>query len=97
MEDGEQPNVTRSFRISGMPMGKYLEWKKSAIEEFGDCHWLKCISDHETTKQIHLINLILERIDELEQKIEVLANQKEEPKEEEKKEVKTFGGKENEN
>jgi len=92
MEEGEQPNVTRSFKVSGMPLSSYLKWKKSAIEDFGDCHWLKCISDHMSAKQIVELNQLWKKIEELELQLNQLVGQ--EPKEE-VKEIKTFGGNEN--
>jgi len=90
-ETNEKSNVTRSFRVSGMPMSHYLRWKKSAIEEYGDCHWLKCVSDHKSTEIMNSINALWEKITELEFKIDSLVENPKEEKEE-KKEVKTFGG-----
>ncbi len=91
MEENEQPNVTRSFKVSGMPMREYLRWKKSAIEEFGDCHWLKCISDHKSASYMDSLNAIWEKIAEIEYKLDTFLDKPKEEKEE-KEEVKTFGG-----
>ena len=88
----EKANVTRSFRVSGMPMGEYLRWKKSAIENFGDCHWLKCVSDHKSAKIMDSINAVWNKIAELEYKLNAILDEEKKEKEEEKEEVKTFGG-----
>ena len=90
-EINEKANVTRSFRVSGMPMGEYLRWKKSAIEDFGDCHWLKCVSDHKSSSYINLLKMMWQKIEEIEQRLNNLAD-KPEKEEEEEEEVKTFGG-----
>jgi len=89
----EKANVTRSFRVSGMPMGEYLRWKKSAIENFGDCHWLKCVSDHKSARMMDSINALWDKISEIEETLNSLTGVQEE-EEEEKEEVKTFGGNE---
>ena len=96
-EMNEKPNVTRSFRVSGMPMSEYLRWKKSAIEEFGDCHWLKCISDHKSARHMDSLNAIWEKIEEFENRLDELSKQPEEEQEkkEEEEKVKTFGGERN--
>jgi len=91
-ETNETPNVTRSFKVSGMPMREYLRWKKSAIEDFGDCHWLKCANDHKATNYMDSLNAIWSKIVEIEYKLNELANMPEEK--EEKTKVKTFGGNE---
>jgi len=93
-ETNETPNVTRSFKVSGMPMREYLRWKKSAIEEFGDCHWLKCINDHKATNYMDSLNAIWKKIEEIEYKIDDLKEQPQEEEEEieEETKVKTFGG-----
>jgi len=94
MEENEQPNVTRSFKVSGMPMKEYLRWKKSAIEEFGDCHWLKCVNDHKAASYMSLLNALWGKIEEIEIKLDSLLEQPQEEEEEQEKEekVKTFGG-----
>jgi hypothetical protein len=93
-ETNETPNVTRSFKVSGMPMREYLRWKKSAIEEFGDCHWLKCINDHKAASFVETLNALWGKIAELEYRIESLLEEPKEEREKEKTKVKTFGGSE---
>jgi hypothetical protein len=94
-EMNDKPNVTRSFRVSGMPMKEYLQWKKSAIDDFGDCHWIKCMNDHNAASYMSSLNAIWEKIEEIEYKLDSLLEQPQEGEkevEEKEEKVKTFGG-----
>jgi len=64
MEEGNV-NVTRGFRVSGMPMSNWLRWEKSALEDFGNCYWLKIWSDHEKAQQAEIvINQLMRKLEE---------------------------------
>ena len=93
MEESEKPNVTRSFKVSGMPMKQWLIWKSDCIDNFGDCHWLKLMNDHTIAQQTTQFVKIWERIDEIEAVLRQLNEVEREPVEEkeEKEKVKTFG------
>lgn len=87
MEDGEI-NVTRGFKVSGMPMGLWMKWEKDCIDNFGNCYWLKLWNDHEKALQYDIIvNQIMRKFEEYDQLFDELLN----VKQEEKEKVKTFG------
>lgn len=73
-EENREANVTRSFKVSGMPMGQWLIWEKSAIEEYADCYWLKIISDHKKAKDYDIVvSHFLKQLQELQEKTDLLA------------------------
>jgi hypothetical protein len=82
MEEGNV-NVTRGFRVSGMPMSNWMRWEQDALDNFGNCYWLKIWSDHEKVKQSEvLINQLMRKIEEHDQLFDemMVANVKEEKK-----------------
>ena len=91
MKEGEM-NVTRSFYINGMPLKQWTEWKRSAVDDYGDCYWLKAWSDHMMINNMRaLITQILTRLDTQDEEIEMLTQALEGQEPIEKKEVSTFG------
>jgi hypothetical protein len=86
MERGET-NVTRGFKVSGMPMSQWIDWERGAIEDYGNCYWLKLWSDHEKAQQFDIIfNQIFRKLEEHDAVLESLI-----PSEEKEEKVKTFG------
>lgn len=85
MEEGET-NVTRGFKVSGMPLKQWKQWEKDAVESFGNCYWLKIWADHEKAKQFDVVvGQIMRKFEEYDQIFEDL-----EVKDEEKS-VSTLG------
>jgi hypothetical protein len=90
--DEDLQKKTVSFNVAGMPDTVFADWKKNCIEEFGDCHWVKIMSDHLKAKQFNAFldmysqvinkNLDLEeRLISLEKQINSIVNEsKSEPK-----------------
>jgi len=92
MENEGDTNVTRGFKVSGMPMKQWFDWEKSAIVDFGNCYWLKIWSDHDKAKNFDIIiNSLIRRIEEIEGYLDELSSEEPEEKKEEKKEVRTLG------
>jgi hypothetical protein len=90
MEQGEM-NVTRGFKVSGMPMSQWLRWEKDCKENYGDCYWLKLWNDHQKAKDYDVfVSQILAKFEEQDIKIDLIADLvKDEDKKERK--VKTLG------
>jgi hypothetical protein len=47
----EKPQQTVSFTVTGMPDTVFADWKKTCIGEYGNCYWVKIMSDHLTARQ----------------------------------------------
>ena len=94
MEQGEV-NVTRGFKVSGMPLAQWKEWENSSIADFGNCYWLKLWSDHEKAKQFNILfNQIFRKLEEHDIILDTLIPEEKEvrqEKEQEERKVKTFG------
>lgn len=81
----KEGNVKVGLYAGDFPLSNFIEWKEDCKKRFGDCYWIKVWNDHLLAKNSTLYSLLIEKIDELEKKIEV------KEKSEEKKEVKTLG------
>ena len=71
-EENAQPITTRSFTISGMPMGDYLAWKQDAVDNFGDCYWMKAKADHEYKQADIKMRMLYDIIEGLKQEVQEL-------------------------
>lgn len=94
MEQGDM-NVTRGFKVSGMPMSQWLRWEKDCKENYGDCYWLKIISDHKKSKDYDvLVGQIMTRFEELDKRMDKIVEAISIEEVEEEKEIKpeTLGG-----
>jgi len=61
------------------------EWDKDCKANFGNCRWMKMWNDHLAAKREGFLNTILEKLDELKERIDKLEKK-------EKVEIKTLGG-----
>ena len=90
-EEGKPPTI--SIQASGFPLSSFKEWDESCKENFGDCRWVKIIHDHNVAKASAALNLILERLELLESRLEQIETKpQEEPVEDKEPGVKTLGG-----
>jgi len=64
---------TVSINISGMPATVFHEWNTDCIENYGDCRWVKMMSDHKKASQfdsfIEIYSEVLQRNISLEERI----------------------------
>lgn len=69
----EKPQQTVSFTVTGMPDTVFADWKKTCIEEYGNCYWVKIMSDHLTARQfenfVEMYSQVLKKNLDLEEKI----------------------------
>ena len=57
---------TVSFAVNGMPSTVFANWNESCIVDYGDCRWVKMLSDHQKAKQFDsFISMYARVIDEL--------------------------------
>jgi len=83
---------TISIQASGFPLTSFKEWDESCKTDFGDCRWVKIIHDHNVAKASTAFNLLLARLEQLEQQIDLLTRN--ESVKEIEPIVKTLGGNE---
>jgi hypothetical protein len=90
-EEGKPPTI--SIQASGFPLSSFKEWDESCKKDFGDCRWVKIIHDHNVAKASAALNLILDRLEILESRLEQIeAGPQGEPVEDKEPVVKTLGG-----
>mgnify|MGYP003112173192 FL=1 len=74
MNDREKKGASITIQASGFPLSAFKEWDESCKRDFGDCRWLKMMNDHKMATNYQMINTLLQRIDDLEEQINLLTN-----------------------
>ena len=87
----EEKGASITIQASGFPLSTFKEWDESCKKDFGDCRWLKIVHDHKMAKNLKDFNILLDRIEDLENQIALLSSQ-DNNKDTEPTGIKTLGG-----
>jgi len=85
----EEKGASITIQASGFPLSAFKEWDESCKKDFGDCRWVKIMHDHKMANNNHMVNLLLDRIENLEHQLSLLTS---DDKEEIEPGVRTLGG-----
>jgi len=70
----EEKGASITIQASGFPLSAFKEWDESCKKDFGDCRWVKIMHDHKMANNNHMVNLLLDRIENLEHQLALLTN-----------------------
>ena len=85
----DEKGASITIQASGFPLSAFKEWDESCKKDFGDCRWVKIMHDHKMANNNHMVNLLLDRIENLEHQLSLLTS---DDKEEIEPGVRTLGG-----
>jgi predicted nucleotide-binding protein len=85
----EEKGASITIQASGFPLSAFKEWDESCKKDFGDCRWVKIMHDHKMANNNQMVNLLLDRIENLEHQLSLLTS---DDKEEIEPGVRTLGG-----
>jgi hypothetical protein len=64
---------TVSFAVNGMPSTVFADWNESCIVDYGDCRWVKMLSDHQKARQfdnfISMYSRVMDELTEMKEKV----------------------------
>lgn len=91
-EDKKGGNVKVGFAANDFPLSNFIEWDLDCKKHFGDCRWIKIWNDHLISKQTNLYSMLIDKISDLEDRLDTVRKQlNDEPEEKKEQVIETLG------